>query len=107
MVAHKVTAPLVVVSNRGPVAFHFDDNGEPIAGRAGGGLAATLGAGVRGDDAVWVATTMSDADRAAVKRADPDGELRYHGYRLRLVDVADETYTAAYNVVANETLWFW
>jgi trehalose 6-phosphate synthase len=102
-----VTAPLVVVSNRGPVAFQFDDKGEPIAGRAGGGLASTLGAGVRHDDAVWVAATMNDADRAAAKKADPEGELRFHGYRLRLVDVADETYAAAYNVVANETLWFW
>ena len=105
--AHVVTPPLVVVSNRGPVSFHFDDNGEPVAGRAGGGLASTLGAGVRGDDAVWIAATMNDADRAAAKNAEPDGEMRFHGYRLRLVDVAAETYVAAYNVVANETLWFW
>jgi trehalose 6-phosphate synthase len=95
------------VSNRGPVAFHFDDNGEPVAGRAGGGLASTLGGGVRDDDVAWVAATMNDADRAASKQADPDGELRLHGYRLRFVDVAAETYAAAYNVVANETLWFW
>ncbi|HVT78158.1 MAG TPA: trehalose-6-phosphate synthase, partial [Acidimicrobiales bacterium] len=84
-----------------------DDNHEPVPGRAGGGLASTLGAGVRGDDTVWVAATMNDADRAAAKTADPEGELRLHGYRLRLVDVAAETYAAAYNVVANETLWFW
>jgi trehalose 6-phosphate synthase len=98
---------LIVVSNRGPIAFQFDDNGEPVAGRAGGGLASTLGGGVRGDDVVWVAATMNDADRAAAKQADPEGELRLDGYRLRFVDVAAETYAAAYNVVANETLWFW
>ncbi|MEY2419631.1 MAG: trehalose 6-phosphate synthase [Actinomycetota bacterium] len=102
-----MTAPLIVVSNRGPVAFHFDENGEPVAGRAGGGLVSTLGGGVRGDDVVWIAATMSDADRAASKNADPEGELRSDGYRVRLVDVAAETYAAAYNVVANETLWFW
>jgi trehalose 6-phosphate synthase len=101
-----VTAPLVVVSNRGPIAFHIED-GEPVAGRAGGGLASTLGAGVRHDDAVWVAATMSDADRAAAKNAGPSGELSHHGYRLRLVNIEAETFAGAYNVVANETLWFW
>lgn len=94
-----------MVSNRGPIAFHFDDDGEPVAGRAGGGLASTLGGGVRGDDAVWVAATMSDADRAAAKKG--DGEIAMHDYRVRLVDIAAETFAAAYNVIANETLWFW
>ncbi|HUR76431.1 MAG TPA: trehalose-6-phosphate synthase [Acidimicrobiales bacterium] len=102
-----MTAPLVVLSNRGPIAFHFDEAGEPVAGRAGGGLASTLGGGVRGDDAVWVAAAMGDADRAAAKASEPDGEVRLHGYRVRLVDIAAETFEAAYNVVANETLWFW
>lgn len=95
------------MSNRGPVAFHFDDAGEPVAGRAGGGLAATLGAGVRGDDVVWVAATVGEADRAAAKLADADGELAVDGFRLRLVDIGAEAFDAAYNVVANETLWFW
>lgn len=102
-----MSAPVVVVSNRGPIAFHFDNEGEPVAGRAGGGLASTLGAGVRGNDAVWVATAMNDADRAAAKNADTDGELRVDDYRFRFVDVGTETFDAAYNLVANETLWFW
>jgi trehalose 6-phosphate synthase len=70
-------------------------------------LASTLGAGVRHSDAVWVAAAMTDADRAAAKTADADGELAVGDYRLRLVDVGDEVFTAAYNIVANETLWFW
>ena len=84
--------PLVVVSNRGPISFHFDDDGVPVAGRAGGGLASTLGAGVRGSGAVWVAAAMNEADRAAAKKADVDGELEEGGYRLRLVDVDSETF---------------
>jgi trehalose 6-phosphate synthase len=103
----QVTAPLVVVSNRGPIAFHLDDNGAPVAGRAGGGLAATLGGGVRGTEAVWVAAAMTDGDRVALKQAGADGELSLENYRIRLVDLDKETFDAAYNIVANETLWFW
>ncbi|MEY2398143.1 MAG: trehalose 6-phosphate synthase [Actinomycetota bacterium] len=102
-----MTAPLVVLSNRGPLAFAFGDDGQPVPGRAGGGLASTLGAGVRSADAVWVAAALTDADRAAVRAAGPDGNIDADGYRLRLVDIDPETFAIAYNVVANETLWFW
>ncbi len=102
-----MTAPLVVVSNRGPIAFHLDDDGTPRPGRAGGGLAATLGAGVRGTDAVWVAAAMNDADRAAAKGADANGELSIEDYRVRFIEMNQETWDAAYNVVSSETLWFW
>src|SRR5205085_12557347 len=102
------TATLVVVSNRGPVRFTRDPACPvPIPTRAGGGLASTLGGGVRGHDAVWVAVAMTDADRVAASAlAGPNGEVEVEGYRLRLVDVDDDTYNAAYNVVANRTLWF-
>ncbi|MEY2398954.1 MAG: trehalose 6-phosphate synthase [Actinomycetota bacterium] len=103
------TATLVVVSNRGPVSFTQDDvSSLPVATRAGGGLASTLGGGVRGRDAVWVAVAMTDAERAASSAlAAPNGEIDVEGYRLRLVDVDPDTFNAAYNEVANRTLWFW
>ena len=51
---------------------------------------------------------MNDADRAAAKDADADGELRFHGLPRCVSSTSpQETYAAAYNVVANETLWFW
>jgi len=100
-------APLVVLSNRGPLAFHFDDDGQPEPGKAGGGLASTLGGGVRDADVIWVAAAMSDADRAAARAAGPDGDMEVDGYRFRLVDVDSATFDTAYNVVSNQTLWFW
>ena len=98
-----MSAPLVVVSNRGPVSFSLGENGEPQAGRAGGGLASTLGGGVRDGDAIWAAAAMTDADRVAAK----DSNLNAEGYRLRLVDIPKDAYDLAYNYVSNETLWFW
>lgn len=102
-----MTAPLVVVSNRGPVAFHLDATGTPVAGKAGGGLASTLGGGVQDGSTLWIAAAMSDGDRAASRGAGPDGELHVDGYRFQLVDIEPETFDTAYNVVANQTLWFW
>ncbi|MEY2469336.1 MAG: trehalose 6-phosphate synthase, partial [Actinomycetota bacterium] len=98
-----MTASLVVVSNRGPVAFNFDDDGAPQPGRASGGLASTLGGGVKGGQAIWVAAALTDADRAAAK----DDNLKAEDYHLRLVDIDKETFDLAYNLISNETLWFW
>ncbi|MDP1795093.1 MAG: trehalose-6-phosphate synthase [Acidimicrobiales bacterium] len=98
-----MTAALVVLSNRGPVSFSFDDAGEPRAGRAGGGLASTLGGGVRDSDSIWVAAAMNDAERSVANT----GELEADGYRLHLVDIPQHTFDLAYNEVANRTLWFW
>lgn len=84
------------------MAFAFDDHGRPQPGRSGGGLAATLGAGVRAEHTQWIAAAITDADRAA-----GTDELVVDGYRLRLVDIGADLYGAAYNEVANNTLWFW
>lgn len=102
-----MSASLVVVSNRGPLAFHLDDDGQPVAGRAGGGLASTLGGGVRDDETLWIAAAMTDGDRAATRQAGADGELHVDGYRFHLVDIDPDHFAKAYNVVANQTLWFW
>ncbi len=102
-----MTAPLVVVSNRGPVSFHFDEDGNPVPGKAGGGLASTLGGGVRTADAIWVAAALSDADRAAARGAGPGVDLHVADYRFRLIDIPPHTFDLAYNEIANRTLWFW
>ena len=102
-----MTASLIVLSNRGPVTFKLDDDGTPQPSKAGGGLASTLGGGVRSSDVLWVAAAMTDADRAAMRTAGPEVDVHVADYRFRLVDIPKNTFDAAYNVVANETLWFW
>jgi trehalose 6-phosphate synthase len=94
-------ADTVLVSNRGPLAFHFED-GQPVAGEVAGGLAGSLRPMVVGTGAAWVACTMSDADRAAADA----GLMTDDDLRIELVDPEPEVYNLAYNVVSNATLWF-
>src|SRR5664280_1590314 len=57
-------ADTVLVSNRGPFAFHLED-GLPVPGAAGGGLSGSLHPMVAGSGATWVASALSEADRVA------------------------------------------
>jgi trehalose 6-phosphate synthase len=57
-------APLVLVSNRGPVTF--GPNGE--VRRGGGGLVTALTGLASHRDAVWIASAMTDEDLAGARR---------------------------------------
>lgn len=94
--------PLVLVSNRGPVSFSFDDDGGLVARRGAGGLVSGVGPLMAGSDAVWVAAAMSDADRKAAT----GGVIEAEGFRVRALAVDPDDYRAFYDVVANATLWF-
>src|SRR5919106_2291359 len=101
---------LIVVSNRAPVAFNRDAGGERIASRGGGGLVTGLRSLVSHHDVTWIASAMSDEDRAVAAEA-PEGaveEIAGDGspYRLRLVGHDPVAYDWYYNVVANPVLWF-
>jgi hypothetical protein len=91
----------VLVSNRGPLAFHME-NGVPVAGSPGGGLAGSLHPLVVGTGAKWVASALDDADRAAAAA----GLMAEDGLDIELVDPDPDIYNMAYNVVSNATLWF-
>ena len=56
-------SPLVVASNRGPVAFHRNDDGEIVAERGTGGLVTALAGVLFESDATWLAAPMSEVDR--------------------------------------------
>ena len=99
------TAPLVLVSNRGPVTF--DDDGSFT--RGGGGLVTALTGLASHRDAVWIASAMTDGD---VAKSEQSGgrpfEVQASGgtYLVRLVVSEPEAYDRFYNVVANPMLWF-
>jgi trehalose 6-phosphate synthase len=92
----------IVVSNRGPLSFRFDAQGElqPVPG--GGGLVSSIGPLLAGTGATWVSVTMGPADRAAVEQ----GRMVDDNFTLLPVVIDDDTYRAAYDVVANTTLWY-
>jgi trehalose 6-phosphate synthase len=94
-------ADTVLVSNRGPLAFHLED-GEPVAGTSAGGLAGSMRPLVVGTGATWVAAAMGEADRAAAAR----GLMVEDGLRIELVEPEADIYNLAYNVVSNSMLWF-
>jgi trehalose 6-phosphate synthase len=100
---------LIVVSNRGPVSYSRE-NGERVARRGGGGLVTALRNLVSHHDVTWIASAMSDEDRAVAREAGqaPIEERARDGssYRLRLVEHDRQAYDWFYNVVANPTLWF-
>ena len=94
--------PVVVVSNRGPLSFRRDGDGNLVARRGAGGLVSGLGPLVAGTDALWVAAAMSDGDREAAAAGVVDAE----DFRVRLLSVDPEMYRLAYDVVSNQVLWF-
>ena len=61
---------LIVVANRGPVAYARSPDGERITRRGGGGLVTALRSLVVQHDVTWIASALSDEDR--VVAAEPD-----------------------------------
>ena len=100
---------LIVVSNRGPVTYDRAADGARIARRGGGGLVTALRSLVAQHDVTWIASAMSEEDRAvAVERGEAFEETARDGstYRLHFVAHDPSAYDWYYNVLANPTLWF-
>ena len=100
---------LVLVSNRGPATFERSESGDLEPRRGGGGLVTALTGLVNHRDALWIASTLSDADAEAAEQHGGrafDCELDGVTYRIRLVESDPEAYDLFYNVVANPLLWF-
>jgi trehalose 6-phosphate synthase len=101
---------LIVVSNRGPITYARGTDGERLARRGGGGLVTALRSLVSHHDVTWIASAMSDEDRAvaveaggaAIDERARDGSP----FRLRLVAHDETAYDWFYNVVSNPMLWF-
>jgi trehalose 6-phosphate synthase len=101
-----MSAPLVLVSNRGPVTFDEDGNAQ----RGSGGLVTALTGLASHREARWIASAMSDND-AEVSRAHGGRSFSVHipgggEYQLRLVVSDPQAYDRFYNVFANPMLWF-
>jgi trehalose 6-phosphate synthase len=99
-------APLVLVSNRGPVTF---GPGGEIRRGTGGLVTALIGLASH-RDVTWVASAMTDEDVAAAREngGRPFGVRRPDGgeYRVKLVASDPDAYDRFYNIIANPMLWF-
>src|SRR5687768_8497650 len=99
-------APLVLVSNRGPVTYDEDGN----ATRGTGGLVTALTGLASHRDVTWICSAMTEGDVQRSREANgqtftvrsPSGGE----YEVRFVASEDEAYDRFYNVFANPMLWF-
>ena len=104
-------AELVVASNRGPVQFEIDDDGNLSAGRGAGGMVAALGPALAAHGGTWVAAAITDGDRVAARRVVRAGrrrriDLPQGPVQLRSLVIDPREYQNFYNRVSNRTLWF-
>lgn len=96
---------LIIVSNRGPVTYHTDENGALTYQRGGGGLVTALTGLAKHVDACWVASALTGEDRALKEGIFPFGETD-GALEVEFLDLDEQAYEAYYNVIANPLLWF-
>lgn len=99
----------IVASNRGPVEFRTDEDGEIRPYRGAGGLVSAMEAALQTANVTWVASAITAEDDEMVNRA--GGEpLRLPPedptYNVRLIPIGDRTFHRYYNVISNLLLWF-
>ena len=103
---------ILVASNRGPVTFSKQSDGDFSSRQGSGGLVTAVSAVLQGQQAIWIAAAMTDGDRARAEAAADAGETlitpRNPGnqFRLRYVVASPESYHQYYNVISNPLLWF-
>jgi len=97
---------LIIASNHGPVTFHKDENGEIQPQRSGGGGLVTALSGIAQHvEACWIASALSEEDKAWQGGVVPIGE-EGGSIRVKFVTSGDAAYDGYYKVIANPLLWF-
>jgi trehalose 6-phosphate synthase len=96
---------LIIASNRGPVTFQKDENGDITARRGGGGLVTALTGLVQHIEATWIASAMTEEDRAFKPEKIPLGKDGSQ-IEIEFVNPDGEAYDKYYNIISNPLLWF-
>jgi trehalose 6-phosphate synthase len=96
---------LIIASNRGPVTFQTDEDGNVAAHRGGGGLVTALTGLVRHIDASWISSAMTDEDRAFKPEKVSLGS-EGDQIEIEFVQPDADAYDKYYNVISNPLLWF-
>jgi trehalose 6-phosphate synthase len=108
-------APLIIASNRGPLTVVSVDDGDDEVHRGGGGLVSGMQAALSSTpDALWVCAAMNERERTLARQTTNRrlSELPVVADALRgdfdvhMLPIDAPTFRAAYNGIANSTLWF-
>ncbi len=98
---------LMLASNRGPIQYFRDDDGEIKEKRGAGGLITALMSVLKATGTIWFAATLGNEDRIKAKNSPligiPEDEPEYY---LRLIDLEEDTFNRYYNDISNSILWF-
>lgn len=95
---------LIIVANRGPVTFRYDENGEKSYTRGSGGLVTALTGLAQHVEMTWIATADTDADRE-FKAGNVDLD-NGSSLKVQFIEPSAEAYEGYYSVIANPLLWF-
>src|SRR5689334_6743265 len=108
-------ATLIVASNRGPLTVQAVEDDDDEISRGGGGLVSGMQAALSATpDAVWVCAAMNDRERTLARQAEngklsrlPQVAEALNGdFDVHMLPIDAQTFRAAYNGIANSTLWF-
>ena len=95
---------LVVAANRGPITVRAPEDGSLVAGHAAGGLAPSLARALDGRGALWIAEAASESERRLANGERLEGPPT--AVEPSYIDFSPEVLHSAYNVIANQTLWY-
>lgn len=101
---------LIIATNRGPVEYYISKNGTIKSRRGAGGVVTALIEAGGQMEMIWVAMTMTEGDRRALKESQQQGRLPspIQGQKVQLhyVAIPRAAYRKYYEKVSNQLLWF-
>jgi trehalose 6-phosphate synthase len=96
---------IIISSNRGPVTFRKNSDGEIVINRGSGGLVTALTGIVRNIDATWISCAMTEEDKLWSGGNVPINELGDE-INIKFVSPDKEVFDKYYSEIANPLLWF-
>jgi trehalose 6-phosphate synthase len=96
---------LIIASNRGPVTFEQDENGNFQYERGAGGLVTALTGLAHHADATWISCAQSKAD-ATWQKGKVNLTESGHTMQVKFLNTEQTALNDYYNKIANPLLWF-
>lgn len=100
---------LILASNRGPMEFHVQPDGELQPRRGSGGVVTALSGLTNYVDFTWIASAMGEGDRRAAEQNNGlavPSPLPGQQVQVRFVTTPRRAYHKYYNIICNPLLWF-
>jgi len=100
---------VIVASNRGPVEFRREPDGEIRARRGAGGIVTAMSTALLATEAVWISPARTPEDAEMALRSE-DGKLGMPPedpqYWVKFIKPDPEQFRLYYDVISNSLLWF-